>query len=95
MAGEIVFYEVEKIHVFIEGKEIVLTHLEKDLLLEFMQNINKVLSREELLQRVWRDSFDKQLKTVNVAVKRLKEKIDPENKKQYIKSIRAEGYMFC
>ena len=90
-----IVFDLEARKVFIQEKEVNLTHLEKELLVEFMQNINKVLSREELLQRVWRDSFDKQLKTVNVAVKRLKEKIDPENKKQYIKSIRAEGYMFC
>ena len=72
-----------------------LTHLEKDLLLEFIQNANKVMAREILLEDVWKDRFDKQKKTVNVAVKRLKEKIDPFNEKQYIKTIRGEGYMFC
>jgi DNA-binding response OmpR family regulator len=44
---------------------------------------------------VWKDSYDKKLKTVNVAIKRLKEKIDPKGKKEYIKSIRGEGYIFC
>ena len=88
-------FHLESRQVFIEDKEIVLTHLEKDLLLEFMQNINKVLRREVLLEKVWQDSFDKQKKTVNVAVKRLKKKIDPLENKKYIKTIRGEGYMFC
>jgi len=88
-------FNLETREVKIDDKVINLTHLEKDLLLEFMQNKNRVLSREFLLNNVWEDSFDKQLKTVNVAIKRLKEKIDPDNKKEYIKAIRGEGYIFC
>ncbi len=80
---------------FIDTNEIKLTHLEHNLLLEFIKNKNILLTREYLLENVWQDSFDKKLKTVNVAIKRLKSKIDPDNSKEYIKSIRAEGYIFC
>ncbi len=80
---------------YIEEKEIDLTHLEHDLLLEFIKNKDILMTREHLLQTVWEDSFDKKLKTVNVAIKRLKSKIDPDHKKEYIKSIRGEGYIFC
>jgi DNA-binding response OmpR family regulator len=79
----------------IEGKEIKLTHLEHDLLLEFMKNINILLSRHVLLERVWSDSLDKKEKTVNVAIKRLKEHIDPSGDKNYIQAVRGEGYIFC
>jgi len=80
---------------YIENIEIKLTHLEHDLLLEFMKNQNILLSRDTLLDRVWSDSQNKQLKTVNVAIKRLKEHIDPDGKKNYIQAIRGEGYIFC
>jgi DNA-binding response OmpR family regulator len=80
---------------FIESKEIELTHLEHDLFLEFIKNKDILMTREHLLETVWEDSLEKKLKTVNVAIKRLKTKIDPENKKEYIKSIRGEGYIFC
>lgn len=80
---------------FIEDKEIKLTHLEHDLLLEFMKNENILLSREILLEKVWKDSINKQPKTVNVAVKRLKENIDPNGVKNYIQAIRGEGYILC
>ena len=53
------------------------------------------MTREHLLDNVWKDSYDKKLKTVNVAIKRLKTKIDPDNSKEYIKSVRGEGYLFC
>jgi DNA-binding response OmpR family regulator len=79
----------------IEGEDIKLTHLEHDLLLEFMKNTNILLSRDTLLESVWGDSQNKQLKTVNVAIKRLKEHIDPEGEKNYIQAVRGEGYIFC
>jgi len=79
----------------INGEDIKLTHLEHDLLLEFMKNQNILLSRDILLDRVWKDSINKQLKTVNVAIKRLKEHIDPTGEKNYIQAVRGEGYIFC
>jgi len=79
----------------IENQEIKLTHLEHDLLLEFMKNKNILLTREILLEKVWSDSLNKQLKTVNVAIKRLKEHIDPRGEKNYIQAVRGEGYIFC
>lgn len=91
---DIVYYKSNKTFT-IENNIIKLTHLEHDLFLEFLQNKNILLSRELLLANVWPDSFDKKLKTVNVAIKRLKEKIDPYGIKEYIKSVRGEGYIFC
>ena len=80
---------------YIDNIELNLTHLEHDLLLEFIKNKDILLSREHLLNSVWQDSFEKKEKTVNVAIKRLKSKIDPNTKKDYIRSIRGEGYIFC
>ena len=79
----------------IEDVEIDLTHLEHDLLLEFIKNKDILMTQKHLLNSVWQDSFDKKIKTVNVAIKRLKAKIDPDGKKEYIRSIRGEGYIFC
>ena len=79
----------------IDAKEIKLTHLEHDLLLEFMKNENILLSREMLLEKVWNDNINKQVKTVNVAIKRLKERIDPDGTKNYIQAVRGEGYILC
>jgi len=80
--------------VLIENKETELTKLEFDLLIEFVHNKNTVLDRNYLLQKVWKDESYSQ-KSVNVAIKRLKEKIDPGKNKNYIESIRGVGYRFC
>ena len=89
-----IVYNLSSNRVTINKKEIHLTKLEKRLLLELIKNQNRVLSRYELLESVWEDS-DKQLKTVNIAIKRLKEKIDINNDKNYIKAVRGEGYILC
>jgi two-component system, OmpR family, phosphate regulon response regulator PhoB len=90
-----IIYKSSNKKFYIEDSEIELTHLEHDLLLEFMKNKDILMTREHLLNSVWEDSFDKKEKTVNVAIKRLKAKIDPDGNKDYIKSIRGEGYIFC
>ena len=79
----------------IEGQDVKLTALEHDLLLELIKNKNSLLTRDVLLERVWKDSGSKQLKTVNVAIKRLKESIDPSGEKNYIEAVRGEGYRLC
>jgi DNA-binding response OmpR family regulator len=90
-----IIYNASKKTFSINTQEIRLSHLEHDLLLEFIKNQNILLSREHLLQSVWQNSESKQLKTVNVAIKRLKEQIDPDATKNYIQAVRGEGYIFC
>lgn len=79
--------------VLIEGKEIGLTNLETALLQTLLLNRGKVLDRDFLLKAVWKETENIHPKTVNVAIKRLKEKIDPFKEKEYIKTIRGVGYL--
>ncbi|BAF70859.1 response regulator transcription factor [Nitratiruptor sp. SB155-2] len=79
--------------VFVDGNPIHLTKLEFRLLMEFVANAGRVLSRDHLLENVWGDM--KQERSVNVAIKRLKEKIDPNKEKNYIESVRGVGYKLC
>lgn len=89
-----IVYQSKNKKFYIDDKEISLTHLEHDLLLKFLRNSDILLSRDMLLEDVWKDSVDVKEKTVNVAIKRLKEKIDPTGEKEYIKPVRGEGYIF-
>ena len=91
---DIVYDKAKKLFA-IDNNTIDLTLLEHDLLLEFIKNKNNLLTREYLLDTVWKDGDQKQTKTVNVAIKRLKEKIDPTNTKNYIKTKRGQGYILC
>ena len=69
-----------------------ITKLEFDLLYELILNKNSILDRDYLLQNVWKNSEQNQYKTVNVAITRLKDKIDPDKTKNYIQTIRGIGY---
>lgn len=89
-----IVYQSKNKKFYIDNKEINLTHLEHDLLLKFLKNTDILLSRDTLLEDVWKDNSDVKEKTVNVAIKRLKEKIDPSGEKEYIKPVRGEGYIF-
>ncbi|MEA1918279.1 MAG: response regulator transcription factor [Campylobacterota bacterium] len=79
----------------IEKERIDLTKLEFDLLYTLINNQNIVLSREYLLEHVWGNDDFYQDRTVNVAINRLKEKIDPLKEKEYIKTVRGVGYTLC
>ena len=79
----------------VDGKPVEVTKLEFDLLSEFIINKNSVLERDYLLENVWGDSENYQYKTVNVAINRLKEKIDPDKSKDYIQTVRGVGYKIC
>ncbi|WP_457745951.1 response regulator transcription factor [Sulfurimonas sp.] len=79
----------------VDGNIVEVTKLEFDLLSEFIINKNSVLDRDYLLESVWGDSENYQYKTVNVAINRLKEKIDPNKNKDYIQTVRGVGYKLC
>jgi len=81
--------------VVIENSPVELTKLEFDLLYALMGNQNVVLDREYLLEHVWGGDEMYQDRTVNVAINRLKEKIDPDKSKEYIKTVRGVGYTLC
>jgi len=76
----------------VDKKDIDITKLEFDLLYEFITNKQNALDRDYLLENVWRDTDSYQYRTVNVAINRLKEKIDPDKTKNYIQTIRGIGY---
>ena len=79
----------------VDEKIVDITKLEFDLLCEFILNKNSVLDRDYLLENVWNDGESFQYRTVNVAINRLKEKIDPDKTKDYIQTVRGVGYKLC
>lgn len=81
--------------VMIEGNSIELTKLEFDLLYALINNQNVVLDRNYLLDNVWGNDEVYQDRTVNVAINRLKDKIDPDKSKDYLKTVRGVGYTLC
>ncbi|TWE06024.1 DNA-binding response OmpR family regulator [Neobacillus bataviensis] len=78
-----------------KGETVIsLTKREYDLLITFMSNINIVLTREVLLNKVWGYSTGVETNVVDVYVRYLRNKIDDSNDEgRYIHTVRGIGYV--
>jgi len=85
--------ELESCIVKKSGKIIGLTKREFDLLIIFMSNINIVLTREVLLNKVWGYSTGVETNVVDVYVRYLRNKIDDQVNGSYIHTVRGTGYV--
>ncbi|MCX6152902.1 MAG: response regulator transcription factor [Candidatus Kapabacteria bacterium] len=74
------------------GVEIELTTKEYSLLEYLMRNKNRILSRSTITQHVWKHNFDPESNIIDVYIKRLRSKIDRDDTKPLIQSIRGVGY---
>ena len=81
---------------FKDGLMLDLTQREYDLLLFLTKEPGRVLSREELMQEVWQYDYYGDLRAVDVAVRRLREKVeDDAANPSYILTKRGVGYYFA
>ena len=80
--------------VFRGDKEIKLGPTEFNLLRFFLENIERVFSREQLLNHVWKNDALVEPRTVDVHVRRLRKVLNTNNKKDYIRTVRSSGYSF-
>lgn len=87
--------DLDSRRVFIENKEVNLTAKEFDLLELLIMNPNKVYNREKLLNLVWGYDYPGDVRTVDVHVRRLREKIENNpSEPKYIHTKWGVGYFF-
>ena len=85
----------ERYDVFINGKGAGLTQREFELIGFLAESPGKVFSREEMLHDVWQYEYFGDLRAVDVAVRRLREKIEEDpGQPRYIITKRGVGYYF-
>lgn len=81
--------------VFIEDDEVKLTLKEFQIIKLFMHNLDRAFSRDELLDNIWGEDFYGDIKTVDVHIRRLREKIEEDpSKPKYIETVWGYGYRF-
>lgn len=73
--------------------QIELTKREYELLLILMENVNVVLSRDVLLNKVWGYKSEVETNVVDVYIRYLRNKIDVEGRESYIQTVRGTGYV--
>ena len=76
-----------------DDQVIDLTKREYELLLYLMENLNTVMSREVLLDKVWGYKTEVETNVVDVYIRYLRNKIDVPGKDSYIQTVRGTGYV--
>ncbi len=85
--------DVERHTVSVDGVPITLPLKEFDLLEYLMRNAGRVLTRGQLIDRVWGADYVGDTKTLDVHVKRLRSKIEPDpGTPKYLVTVRGLGY---
>lgn len=79
--------------VFKDDEEIKLKPQEYELLEFFIENKNKVFSRDTILDKVWGVDYEGEIRTVDVHVRRLRSKLDKENVPSIIDTVFGIGYV--
>lgn len=74
-------------------KEINLTNKEYELLMILLDNKDKVVTRDELLEKIWGYEYEPETNVTDVYVRYLRSKLNNENKEEYIQTIRSVGYI--
>lgn len=86
--------DMDKFQVILKGNTVEMPPKELELLYFLASNPNKVYTREQLLNEIWGYDFVGDSRTVDVHVKRLREKIDADNVNWSLKTVWGVGYKF-
>jgi len=87
--------DVDRHIVTVEGKEVKLPLKEFELLELLLRNAGRVLTRTQLIDRIWGSNYVGDTKTLDVHVKRIRSKIEPDPANpRYLETVRGLGYKF-
>ena len=90
-----VVMDVDRHIVTVEGKEVKLPLKEFELLELLLRNAGRVLTRTQLIDRIWGSNYVGDTKTLDVHVKRIRAKIEPDPANpRYLETVRGLGYKF-
>lgn len=92
--SENLIIDLDKYEVVKDGKVVDLTLREYELLKFLASSSNQVFSREKLLEEVWGYEYYGDIRTVDVTIRRLREKIEDSGDFKYILTKRGVGYYF-
>lgn len=80
--------------IYLADKKIEMPPKEFELLYFLAKNTNKVFTRDQLLDEIWGYEFFGDSRTVDVHIKRIREKIESEDKNWHLKTVWGVGYKF-
>ncbi|QGM47411.1 response regulator transcription factor [Methylocystis heyeri] len=94
LRGGALSLDLVKRQATLDGKSVELSAREFQLLEYFMARPGQLVTRDMLIQKVWKYRFSPQTNVVDVHISKLRRKIDRDRSKSYIQNIRGCGFMF-
>lgn len=95
LQGGPVRMDIDRHVVTVNGEEISMPRKEFELLEILLRNVGRVMTRGQLIERVWGADYVGDTKTLDVHIKRLRSKIEPDSSApQYVVTVRGLGYKF-
>jgi two-component system response regulator RegX3 len=87
--------DVERHEVSVDGNRVKLALKEFELLEMLLRNAGRVMTRGQLIDRIWGADYVGDTKTLDVHVKRLRSKLEPDPANpRYLITVRGLGYKF-
>jgi len=80
--------------VYLDGEIIELTKIQYDLFVYLVENKNKVVSREQIMQKVWGYNYEPLDRSIDVYIHEVRKKLDLKVKEKIIENKRGVGYIF-
>ena len=81
---------VERYELKVEGEIVSLTNKEFEILKYLMENVNRVISRESLLEKIWGYDFEGESRTLDIHISTLRKQL--KSQAQYLQTVRGVGY---
>ncbi|QFT88183.1 Alkaline phosphatase synthesis transcriptional regulatory protein PhoP [Bacillus sp. THAF10] len=78
--------------VYVNNAEITMPPKELELLYFFVVNKNQVFTRQQLLDNIWGYDYDGDSRTIDVHIKRIREKLEEQSERWNLRTIRGIGY---
>lgn len=95
LIGGPVKMDIERHLVFVNGTKVAMPLKEFELLELLLENVNRVLTRGQIIDRVWGHDYFGDTKTLDVHVKRLRSKIESDPARpEHLITVRGLGYKF-
>jgi two-component system response regulator RegX3 len=87
--------DVERHQVFVHGEKVAMPLKEFELLELLLENVNRVLTRGQIIDRVWGSNYFGDTKTLDVHIKRIRSKIEDDPARPvHLLTVRGLGYKY-
>jgi len=87
--------DIERHLVFVHGEKVAMPLKEFELLELLLENVNRVLTRGQIIDRVWGSNYFGDTKTLDVHIKRIRSKIEDDPARPvHLLTVRGLGYKF-